>query len=201
MPTPITKSTDYPTGVVPFTRAVVPQANIMVIGGVTIGYIQTLEEKFERPVNAQYEVGSVGIVEGLPGQPAYTLSVNKLKVYGQNLLKAMMESAYTENPSLKTAIKAQIKLGSSGSNPEREVFQLLIHQILPFDIEVRELDYGVSEDGTPNDFNLDVNNKRKLTTVYKNCWLTSGSKSIAQGTDNVVEQTEVFVTRPIYSTS
>jgi len=199
MATRIDKSVDYPTGVVPFTRGVVPQANILVIGETKIGYIQDITENFDRPVTEQYEVGSVGVVEGLPGQPKYALTLNKTKIYGKNILRACMESADFGDIDLQESIKTQLEAsGSPSSTAQDEVFQLLIHNILPFDIEIWELDYGIGEGDTPNNFVFDIDNKDKLITIYKKCWFTSTSRSISQGSVNIVETANVMVTRPIY---
>lgn len=192
------KSTDYPSGVVTFSKAVIPAAIIMAIGGVKFGYIQNIEEGFSREVAEQYEIGSVGVVEGLPGQPKYTLRATKLKTYGKSFVKAAYESAFADNETLKNNIKAQISAGSSSSSAEDEVFSLLIHQVLPFDLEVRELNYGIGEAGTPEDFNFDIDSKTKLITVYKGCWITNYTKTINQGTVNIVENADIFVTRPIF---
>ena len=46
-----------------------------------IGYVQNIDETQDRPVTEQYEVGSIGPVELLPGQPKYSFSMSKVKVY------------------------------------------------------------------------------------------------------------------------
>ncbi len=191
------KIKDYPSGVVPFTRAVIPAANIISIGGRWIGYVQTIEEAQERPVTEQYEIGSVGVVEILPGQPRYSLSLEKVKVYKNSALQLFMEYGYQEKygeTAIKDAIQGQM-VGDT-ANKNAEVFSLITHNILPFDIEVWELNYNVDLEGNPVDFVLDPASKSKLVTKWLNCWISRYSKPIAQGTINVVERMEITATRP-----
>ncbi len=177
------KNVDYPSGLVPFTRGVIPAANIIVIGGAKIGYIQNIDETQERPVTEQYEVGSIGPVDMLPGQPKYSFTLSHVKVYTQSMLKVVMALGYSGGTDVNGAIQGQL----SGDNKDVKVFSLITHNILPFEIQVLELNYGVDSEGDPIDFNLDIDNKKAIITKYKDCWITNYTKPIAQGTVNVVE--------------
>jgi hypothetical protein len=182
------KNVDYPSGVVPFTRAVIPAANVLVVGGKWIGYAQSIEETQDRPVTPQYEIGSVGPVEILPGQPTYTITINKAKIYQKRLMQVFMDLSYGEKFG-ETLVKDAIKGQMVGDDTKKnlEVFSLITHNILPIDVEVWELNYGVDAEGAPIDFVLDQSSKSKVTTKYVDCWIGNTTKPIAQGTVNIIE--------------
>jgi len=184
------KSKDYPAGVVPFNKAVIPAANILTINGKWIGFVQSIEPIQARDVTEQYEVGSIGPVDMLPGQPSYSLKLTKTKIYLHNAMQIFMEQGYqAKGYEVKDAIKGQMV--GDDANKEAEVFSLIIHNILPFDIEVWELNYGVDAEGKPLDFNLDPSSKNKIVEKYVNCWITNYTKPITQGTVNEVESIDL----------
>lgn len=190
------KSQDYPAGVVPFTRAVIPAANILFISNKPIGYVQRLDETQERAVDPQYEVGSIGPVELLPRQPAYNLTLEKVKIYSQNALQIAMDLGYSEKygeTTVKDAIKGQLVGDDTSKN--REVLSLILHNILPFDLQVWELNYGVDASGNPLDFVLDPFSKSKVVTKYVSCWIKRYTKPITQGNANIIETMELGATK------
>jgi hypothetical protein len=190
------KNIDYPQGVKPLTRATIPAANIIVVGGKWIGYIQNIDETQDRPVTEQYEVGSIGPVEILPGQPKYSFTMNKVKVYKKRMLQIFMENGYAEKfgPGyVGSAIEGQM-----AGNPEdtsQELFSLIIHNILPFDVEVWELNYGVDAEGNPMDWNFAEASKSKVKTKYIGCWISNYSKPINHTNANIVETMNVSARR------
>ena len=115
------KSKDYPAGVVPFNKAVIPAANILTINGKWIGFVQSIEPTQARDVTEQYEIGSIGPVDMLPGQPAYTLNLQKTKIYLHNAMQVFMEQGYkAKGYEVKDAIKGQMV--GDDANKEAEVF-------------------------------------------------------------------------------
>ena len=190
------KNIDYPQGVKPFTRAVIPAANVIVVGGKWIGYVQNIDETQDRPVTEQYEVGSIGPVELLPGQPKYSFSMSKVKVYNKRLLQVFLENGYAERYGpgyVGDAIKGQ--MAGDDVDKNNELFSLLIHNILPFNIEVRELNFGVDAEGAPMDWNLAEASKSKTKTKYIDCMISNYTKPISQGNINIVETMNVSARR------
>lgn len=182
------KNVDYPGGVKPFTRQVIPAANIIVVAGKWLGYIQNIDETQDRPVTEQYEVGSVGVVEIIPGQPKYSLTLSKAKVYTARATQIFMDLSYSEiygETTVKDAITGQMV--GDAKNKALEVFSLIQHNILPFNIEIWELNYGVDQEGKPMDFNLDQASKSKIKTKYVDCWISNSTTPVSQGNVNVIE--------------
>jgi hypothetical protein len=186
------KNVDYPSGVKPFTRAVIPAANLIRVGGKFIGYVQNIDPTQDRPATEQYEVGSIGPVELIPGQPKYSYSLSHVKVYTNSIMQTFMDLSYAEQfgeTAVKDAIQGQMVGDQASKNVE--VFNIILHNILPITIEVWELNFGVDAQGNPIDFNLDEVSKDKLKTRYVDGWITSYSKPINQGNINVVETMNV----------
>jgi hypothetical protein len=78
------------TGVKPITNATVSTNIQILLGTSIIGYIRTLTESQTRPATSLYEIGTVGIVEQIPGQPGpVTLAVTKVATYHKNLINAI----------------------------------------------------------------------------------------------------------------
>lgn len=180
------KNVDYPSGIIPISRAVIPSANIIVIGGIKIGYVQDINETHDRPVTEQYEVGSVGPVELSPGQPKYSFTLNKVKIYGKKLLQIVLDAGYTDKyggTNVKDAIKNQL----TGDHKDVDVFTLITHNILPFDIQVWELQYSKDASGNPIDFNFDINSKSKVISTYVDCMISNYTKPVAVGNVNEIE--------------
>ncbi len=187
---------DYPSGLKPFLREVIPAVNFLVVGGKKIGMIQRIDETQERNLTNQYEIGSIGPVEIVPGQPSFSLTLEKIKIYKTNALQILMDKGYNEKfggTVVKDAIKGQMT--GDTSTKDKEVFSLIIHNILPFDIEVWELDYSVDTTGNPVDFTLEPDSKSKVVTKYGNCWVRRYSKPISVGNANVVESMDIMCTK------
>jgi len=167
----------------PISRAVVSPAIEVKIGNVTIGYIQSIQESQNRPANAQYEIGTEGIVELIPSQPTYQLSVTKVGVYHYNLAKVFNEIGANASPKL-AAIKAQL---AAKGHTEGDMFTNLVHMPIPFDILVKELD--------PN--SNDPTNPAVMGTRYRDCFMSAYTRPIASAGNLTVVETATIEVRDI----
>ena len=81
------------TGSRAVTNAVISPNVELTIGNFKIGYARRMTETQTRPVNPVYEIGTVGIVEMVPGQPApVTLALEKAQIYGATLVNIIAKA-------------------------------------------------------------------------------------------------------------
>ncbi|MFW9878519.1 MAG: hypothetical protein ACFFG0_36015 [Candidatus Thorarchaeota archaeon] len=167
---------------VPVNRAVSVASIKIVIGGIGIGYIQDYTGNQNRTATPLYEVGTVGIVEHIAGQPTYNVTINKLAVYRINFLKmAAQVGMYKSNSTLYDIIKAKLK-----SNDEIIDFSVITEQAIPFDIVVSQKD--------PVDPNTSA---ATLTTTWKECVITGYSETVsATGALTIVENLTLVAKKP-----
>lgn len=163
----------------PISRAVVSPAIEVKIGSVIIGYIQEIREVQNYDSNEQYEVGTVGVVELIPTQPNYQLTIRKLGVYHYNAVKVLAQKGIetdTRYDAIKTLLAAK-------NHSDQDMFTSLVHVPIPFDIVVKELD--------PNE---DPTDPAVMATTYKDCRITSYTRPIvASGNLTVAEDAMVKV--------
>jgi len=153
-------------GVIPTNRTVTTPGIYMQVGNFIVGRIQSINEGQARGATEVYEVGSVGPVDITFGQPKYTLSINKLKIYRQSLAQVLsVESQKSKNNTLYTKLLTALKDGAP-KVPDEAVFRNLSHFAFPFDIKVIEVDPS--------------SNKRDIT-IYEGVVLTSYSRAITLG--------------------
>jgi hypothetical protein len=86
------------TGAKPVTNATVSTNITIKIGKWVIGYIRSITETQARPATAQYEVGSVGPIDLIPGQPAaVTIACTKVAIYGANLINIIARAINSDS--------------------------------------------------------------------------------------------------------
>lgn len=175
------------TGIKPITNAVV-STNIQIsIGNSLVGYVRSLTEGQSRPTSAQYEIGTVGVVEQIPQQPGLvTLAVTKVATYHKNLINAIAGLLKIDNandmvdwdlPRGMTADQVKTALGiwygkmSQITNPSK-VFAL---QYLPLG------------------FNMKVTETSPLEidqiTTYRGCFVTRYSRPMVSSGELIVAET------------
>lgn len=149
------------------------------IGNIAIGYIQTYNETQARDATPLYEVGTVGIIEHQPGQPKYTLTIDKLAVYRINFLKIAMQAGMnSSNKTLYDAIKSRLP-----NNDPTIDFSTIVENAIPFDIVVEETD--------------PVNNASILNTTWVDCIITNYTRKInATGNLTITETVNLSARKP-----
>ena len=166
---------------VAINRAVSAAAIKISIGGIAIGYIQAYTGNQNRPANPLYEVGSVGIVEHMIGQPTYSLTINKLAVYRINFLKMAAQAGMkAKNPDLYNAILSKLN-----SNDPVIDFSVITEAPIPFDIIVQQKD--------------PVNNTSFLTITWEDCVVTAQSDTVnATGNLTIAENLTLVARKPSF---
>lgn len=169
---------------VPVNRAVAAASIKMNIGGVLIGYMQDYTGNQNRNVTPLYEIGSVGIVEHIAGQPTYNVTVNKLAVYRINFMKLAAQAGMkAKNETLYNAIVSRLNSGDSVID-----FSTITEQAIPFDILVSQKD--------------PANNTSYLTTTWVDCVITGSSESVsATGALTIAENITLVARKPEYASS
>jgi len=177
------------TGSKAVNNAVISTNITVELGKWTIGYIRSITETQARPVNPQYEVGTVGPIDMIPSQPAaVTLACAKVAIYGANLVNVIANAIDTDQgtaiftaPGLsaletQTAMKAWLGKyqGQGGGGNLKDVFTL---SALPigFIIKINET------------FSGDAN--KVLITEYHNCWIVRYTRPIVSSGDLLVAET------------
>ncbi len=77
------------------TRAVISPQIRFRVGGKDAGFIQRCEARLARDVTPKYEVGTIGAVDMIPGQPSYALSITSLRFYDANLIQRLLNPSET----------------------------------------------------------------------------------------------------------
>jgi len=180
------------TGVRAVTNAVISPNVEFIIGQFTIGYIRRLTETQARPVAPIYEVGTVGIVEMAPGQPApITLSAEKVEIYGAPLinviakaiasgdLAGVSKAAGLSLDDTKTALKQWLNK-RLGTDDFGQVFSL---QDFPVGFVLK------AHEQHPLD------ETKVMITTYDNVWCTRSSRAVAASGDLLVIGTAEMVCR------
>jgi hypothetical protein len=154
------------------------------IGGIALGYIQNYTGNQNRPATPLYEIGSVGIIEHIPGQPNYTLTINKLAVYRINFMKMATQAGMkAKNEDLYNAIRTRL----NSSDPIID-FSVITEAPIPFDILVQQKD--------------PVDNVAILKTQWIDCLVTASSETVAVGGNLTIAENLTLVARkPKYSQS
>lgn len=175
------------TGARAVTNASISPNIELLIGNFTIGYAKSVTETQERPVNPIYEIGSVGVIEMVPGQPApVSLSLAHVAIYGATLPMIVAKAIASGNLSgisaaaglslddTKTALQNWVtaRLGAG-----RTMADISTLADMPVGFQVR-----INEQHP-----LDVT--KVFITTYSNCWITRYSRPIVATGDLLTVET------------
>lgn len=175
------------TGSKAVTNAVISPNVELQIGTFTIGYARQVTETQARPVNPVYEIGTVGIVEMVPGQPApVTLSLEHVAIYGATMINVValaIESGNLAGISAAAGLSVadtatalniwlQQRLGANANMGD--VFSL---SDMPVGFQVKVLEQSP------------VNAAAVFITTYNNCWITRYTRPIKASGDLLVVET------------
>ena len=178
------------TGTHPVTNAVQSPNVELQVGQWTIGYAKQVTETQSRPVNALYEMGTVGPVEMVPGQPAPpTLALEHTAIYGASLINIIALAVDTGNLSgisaaaglsiAQTAAALNLWLQQRlGANASFGQIFSLADMPVGFKAQVRE--------------NSPLDPTVVMITTYHNSWITRYTRPIkATGDLTVVEAMDI----------
>lgn len=161
-------------GVIPYTRTVTTPGIFLQVGTFIVGKIQSVTENQSRGATEIYEMGSVGPVDIVYGQPKYTLAITKMKIYRQSLVQAVsIEAMKAKDATLYTKLSSALQNGAT-KVPSVALFRNLSHFAFPFDIKVIEI--------SPSDNKMD-------TTIYNGVVITSYSRPSTIGGGLTVSET------------
>lgn len=169
---------------VPVNRAVAAASIKINIGGVLIGYIQDYTGNQNRNATPLYEIGTVGIIEHISGQPTYNVTVNKLAVYRINFMKMAAQAGMkAKNETLYNAIVTRLASGDPVID-----FSTITENAIPFDIIVNQKD--------------PANNTSYLVTTWVDCRITGYSETVsATGALTIAENLTLVARKPQYASS
>ena len=181
------------TGSRAVTNAVISPNVEILIGQFTLGYIRRLTETQARPVTANYEVGTVGIVELTPQQPApITLSAEHIEIYGANFINVIAKAIASGDlagvsPAAGLSLddtKAALKIWLRkrlGNEDFGKVFALADFPI-GFAMRLQE--------------QHPLDETKLYITTYQNCWITRYTRPVvATGELTVVETADITAQR------
>jgi hypothetical protein len=175
------------TGTRAVTNAVISPNVELLIGNWPIGYARRVTETQTRPVNPIYEIGTVGPIEMVPGQPApVTLALEKVAIYGATMvgivakaidsgdLAGVSKAAGLSLEDTKTALKVwvQKRLGAGATIGD---VTSLADMPVGFQAKLNE--------GHPLD------DTKVFITTYNNCWITRYSRPVVSTGDLLVIET------------
>jgi len=170
---------------------------VVVVGTNVVGYIQQLVEAQSRPANPTYEVGSMGIVELIPGQPApVTLNITKLAVYGQNLIQAFMQytnadetvatpEVVSSGGGLASVSSSSVRAWANAYVQGKSLTNISAIQVLsdaPVGIVIKV------EEHAPDGLGL-------MTTTYHDCFFTTYGKTVAASGNLTITETATLTCR------
>lgn len=164
------------TGSRAVTNAVLSPNVELQIGNFTIGYARRVTETQSRPVNAIYEIGTVGVVEMAPGQPEpVTLALEHVALYGATMvgivamaiasgnLAGVSAAAGLSLDDTKTALQiwVQKRLGAGHSLAD---VRTLADMPIGFQCQLNE--------------QHPVDDTKIMITTYQNCWMTRFTRPV-----------------------
>jgi hypothetical protein len=164
------------TGSRAVTNAVISPNVELQIGSFTIGYARRATETQSRPVNPIYEVGTVGIIEMVPGQPApVTLALEHVAIYGATLVGIIAKAIASGNLAGVSAA-AGLSLDDT-----KTALQIWIQKRLGAGRTIADI---TSIADMPVGFQCQLNEQHPLDdtklfiTTYQNCWITRYSRPV-----------------------
>ena len=174
------------TGTRAVTNAVISPNVEFVIGQFTIGYTRRMTETQARPVTPLYEIGTVGIIEMTPQQPApITLAAEHIEIYGASFINIVAKAIASGDLSgispaaglsvedTKTAMKLWLDK-RLGTDDMGQVFNLAD---FPVGFELR-----LNEQHPLDDSKI-------MVTTYHNVWMTRYSRPIVSTGDLLIIET------------
>jgi len=174
------------TGSKPVNNAVISTNIKIKIGSWVIGYIRQITETQARPATAQYEVGTVGPIDLIPGQPAaVTLACTKVAVYGGNMINVIASAIKSADASVftapgltasetKTALEYWLGQRQGGTADLSKVFSLADIPI-GFIVEIDEI--------------FPADPSKIMVTNYMNCWIVRYTRPIITTGDLLIAET------------
>ena len=169
------------TGTRAVTNAVISPSVELKIGDFLIGYARRCTETQARPVNPLYEIGTVGIVEMVPGQPVpVTLAMEHIEIYGATFVNIIAKAVNSNNLSgISTAAGLsldQTKAALTLWLNKRGITYGQIFALADFPVGFQ---MNASEQHPTDD-------TKKLISIYNNCWVTRYSRPIVSTGDLLI---------------
>jgi hypothetical protein len=185
------------TGTRAVTNSVLSPNIEMMIGQWTIGYVRRLTETQARPVTPIYEIGTVGVVELTPQQPApITLAAEKIEIYGATFINVVAKSIASGDlagvspaPGLslddtKNALRIWLRK-RLGNEDMGQIFTL---NDFPVGFQFRVTEQHPLDD------------TKQLITTYQNSWITRYTRPImSTGELLVVATADITAARAVYT--
>ena len=175
------------TGSKAVTNAVLSPNVELQVGTFTIGYAKQVTETQARPVNPVYEIGTVGIVEMVPGQPApVTLALEHVAIYGASMINVIAMAIDSGNLS---GISAAAGLSEADTAIALKTW---LQQRLGANATMSNV-YSLSD--MPVGFAAKVMEQSPIDasavyiTTYNNCWITRYTRPIKATGDLLVVET------------
>jgi hypothetical protein len=175
------------TGSKAVTNAVISPNVELQIGNFTIGYARQVTETQARPVNPIYEIGTVGIVEMVPGQPApVTLSLEHVAIYGATMINVIALAIDSGNLA---GISAAAGLSAADT---ATALQIWLQQRLGANATMGDV-FSLSD--MPVGFQCKIKEQSPISasavfiTTYNNCWITRYTRPVKATGDLLVVET------------
>lgn len=169
------------TGSRAVTNAVISPNVELQIGNFTIGYARRVTETQSRPVNPLYEVGSVGVIEMVPGQPTpVTLALEHVAIYGATMIGIVAKAIASGNlagvsaaaglslDDTKSALALWVQKRLGAGRGLGDVASLAD---MPVGFQCQLLEQHPLDD------------TKVFITTYHNCWMTRYSRPIVASGD------------------
>lgn len=186
------------TGSRAVTNAVVSPNVELQIGTFTIGYATKATEKQTREVNPLYEIGTVGVIEMVPGQPKpVSLSLEHVEIYGATMVGIIAQAIASGNLAGVSAA-AGLSLSDTqaalvawvnarfGAGATIASVRTLADMPIGFQCQLNE--------------QSPVDPSKQMISTYVNSWITSYSRPIqSSGNLTVVESMEIMAQRVVYT--
>lgn len=169
------------TGSRAVTNAVISPNVELTIGNFIIGYARRVTETQSRPVNPLYEVGTVGVIEMIPGQPApVALSLEKVAIYGATMVGIVAKAIASGNLAGVSAA-AGLSLDDT-----KTALQIWVQKRLGAGRTMADIS---SLADMPIGFQCQMNEQHPLDdtklfiTTYSNCWITRYTRPVVSTGD------------------
>ena len=172
------------TGTKAVTNAVLSPNVEFQIGNFTIGYARQVTETQARPVNPIYEIGTVGIVEMAPGQPApITLALEHVEIYGATMINVV---AMAINSGQLAGISAAAGLSEADT---ASALTIWLQQRLGANATMAQV-FSLAD--MPVGFQAQLREQSPVDatsvfiTTYNNCWITRYTRPVKSSGDLLV---------------
>lgn len=172
------------TGSRAVTNAVISPNVELQIGNFTIGYARRVTETQSRPVNAIYEIGTVGVIEMVPGQPEpVSLALEHVAIYGATMIGIVAKAIASGNlagvsaaaglslEDTKTALSLWVQKRLGAGHTLADVSSLADMPI-GFQCQVNE--------------QHPLDDTKVMITTFHNCWMTRYTRPIVGTGDLLV---------------